>query len=215
MNALHKSCRGLDRVLFFLIFLIPSITASCVNPSNPFPPPFLQPTDETLSKLFSDLEHDFSNAGCEKQWNPNTTSFAVEITSAESTLWSTYHTASKRVSGNVTGDTYFRIASITKVFTVLAILLLQSDGKLTLQDPITKYIPELNQGGNMGNIEWGSITLESLASQLSGIPRDCMHILHLIPSHTKQVQMAKTTCSIILPMRLVGSRTLHRSACRP
>ena len=185
MNALHKPYSGLDRVLLFLLFLIPSITASCVNPSNPFPPPFLQRRDGNLSKLFSDLERDFSNAGRENQWNSNTTSFAVEITSAESTLWSTYYTASKRVSGDVTGDTYFRIASITKVFTVLAILLQQNEGKLTLQDPITKYIPELTQGENKGNIEWGTISLESLASQLSGIPRECMYVLHLIPLHTK------------------------------
>ena len=43
----------------------------------------------------------------------------------------------------VTADTAFRIASMTKSFTALAILKLRDEGKLSLEDPVSKYIPEL------------------------------------------------------------------------
>jgi CubicO group peptidase (beta-lactamase class C family) len=43
----------------------------------------------------------------------------------------------------VTADTVFRIASMTKSFTALAILKLRDEGKLSLEDPVAKWIPEL------------------------------------------------------------------------
>ncbi len=42
----------------------------------------------------------------------------------------------------VTADTVFRIASMTKSFTSLAILKLRDQGKLSLEDPVAKWIPE-------------------------------------------------------------------------
>jgi len=43
----------------------------------------------------------------------------------------------------VTPETVFRIASMTKSFTAMAILKLRDDGKLSLDDPASKYIPEI------------------------------------------------------------------------
>jgi len=40
-------------------------------------------------------------------------------------------------------STNFRLASITKQFTAFSILLLENDGKLSINDKITKYFPEL------------------------------------------------------------------------
>ncbi len=42
----------------------------------------------------------------------------------------------------VTASTVFRIASMTKSFTSLAILKLRDEGKLSLEDPVSKWIPE-------------------------------------------------------------------------
>src|SRR6185503_8585505 len=41
----------------------------------------------------------------------------------------------------VTPDTVFRIASMTKSFTAIAILKLRDEGKLALDDPAEKYVP--------------------------------------------------------------------------
>ena len=40
-------------------------------------------------------------------------------------------------------NTVFRIASMTKSFTALSILKLRDEGKLSLDDPAEKYVPEL------------------------------------------------------------------------
>ena len=46
----------------------------------------------------------------------------------------------------VTPDTVFRIASMTKSFTALAILKLRDEGKLSLDDPAARYVPALAGG---------------------------------------------------------------------
>lgn len=40
-------------------------------------------------------------------------------------------------------ETSYRLASVTKQFTAACILLLKQDGKLRLEDPVRKYLPEL------------------------------------------------------------------------
>ena len=43
----------------------------------------------------------------------------------------------------VTPETVFRIASMTKSFTAMAILKLRDEGKLSLEDPVSKFVPEI------------------------------------------------------------------------
>lgn len=44
----------------------------------------------------------------------------------------------------VTMDTVFGIASVTKSFTCMAIMILQEQGKLSVHDPVVKYLPEFS-----------------------------------------------------------------------
>jgi D-alanyl-D-alanine carboxypeptidase len=60
-------------------------------------------------------------------------------------------------------DMVFEIASITKQFTAAAILLLQERGKLSLEDDVTKYLPDYPTHGR-------GITLQHLLTHESGIP---------------------------------------------
>ena len=59
-------------------------------------------------------------------------------------------------------DNIFRIGSITKQFTAVAILQLMEQGKLNLQDEITKFIPDYPMNGH-------KITIEHLLTHTSGI----------------------------------------------
>src|SRR5580658_10502001 len=45
-------------------------------------------------------------------------------------------------SAPVTPETAFRIASMTKSFTALAVLKLRDEGKLSLEDAVAKWIPQ-------------------------------------------------------------------------
>ncbi len=48
----------------------------------------------------------------------------------------------------VDGDTLFHWASITKTLNAIAIMQLRDHGQLSLDDPLTDYLPELRQGHN-------------------------------------------------------------------
>jgi D-alanyl-D-alanine carboxypeptidase len=65
----------------------------------------------------------------------------------------------------VTPETVFRIGSISKQFLATGIMLLAQDGKLTVDDPISKHL-----AGTPAS--WGSITLRHLLSHTSGVQRE-------------------------------------------
>jgi D-alanyl-D-alanine carboxypeptidase len=56
----------------------------------------------------------------------------------------------------------FRIGSLTKQFTGVAILLLAQEGRLTLDDPLTRFLPDYPTGGR-------TVTLRHLLGHTSGI----------------------------------------------
>lgn len=60
-------------------------------------------------------------------------------------------------------DTRFRLGSITKQFTAASILLLEERGKLRVDDPISKYLPDAPAA-------WKNITFFHLLTHTSGIP---------------------------------------------
>src|SRR5215212_11002051 len=65
-------------------------------------------------------------------------------------------------------DTLFRVASITKTFTATAIVQLRDAGKLRLDDPLVKHLPEFAAVENpFGPIE--DVTLRRVASHSSGL----------------------------------------------
>jgi CubicO group peptidase (beta-lactamase class C family) len=61
-----------------------------------------------------------------------------------------------------TPQTRFRIASLTKQFTAAAILLLQQQHKLSVQEPASQYISDLP-------VAWQKITIHQLLTHTSGI----------------------------------------------
>ena len=69
-----------------------------------------------------------------------------------------------------TPETAYRIASISKTFTAHAILQLRDAGKLQLDDPLTKWIPELKLAGIDPNSP--AITIRQVLSHTGGIPRE-------------------------------------------
>ena len=71
----------------------------------------------------------------------------------------------------VTADTVFRIASMTKSFTAMAILQLRDEGKLSLDDPAERYVPEL-KGLSYPATDAPRITVRHLLSHATGFPED-------------------------------------------
>jgi len=75
----------------------------------------------------------------------------------------------------VTGKTFFNIASVSKQFSAVALLMLQEEGKLSLDDNLQKHFPKFKAPF------YKDITLRHLLSHTSGIPdarpRDDRHFV--------------------------------------
>ena len=73
-----------------------------------------------------------------------------------------YGMADVKKGVKVTPGMIFRIASVTKQFTAVAVLQLVQAGKVSLTDPITKYVPDFDTRGK-------TITIENLLTHTSGL----------------------------------------------
>lgn len=71
----------------------------------------------------------------------------------------------------ITPQTIFHVASVSKQFTVMAILLLEKEGKLSIKDDIRKHLNELPEFEDI-------ITIEHLINHTSGL-RDQLELLFL------------------------------------
>jgi CubicO group peptidase (beta-lactamase class C family) len=78
---------------------------------------------------------------------------------------------SRATKAPANANTVYRIASMTKSFTALAILKLRDEGKLSLEDPIAKWIPEFARM-EMPTRDTAPIRIRQLMSHSSGLPED-------------------------------------------
>jgi beta-lactamase class C len=76
-----------------------------------------------------------------------------------------YGMASNAQSRPVTADSIFNLGSVGKVFATTLLAQAVKNGELSLDDPVAKYVTELQRGDDIGRI-----TLGQLASHSSGLP---------------------------------------------
>ena len=160
-------------ILLFL-FISPLSSATCDLPTPAFPPPDFDRHSLSLQSTINRIDNAIKSLSQQDEYNK--TSFSLEVTSQTRTLISIHHTAKVRSSlrrgaEEISNTTAYRIASMTKPFTVLAILQQHQAGNLSLDDPVSNFVSALNLP-QKGSIPWKHITLRSLATQQSGIPRD-------------------------------------------
>ncbi|GAB4036347.1 serine hydrolase domain-containing protein [Spirosoma jeollabukense] len=74
-----------------------------------------------------------------------------------------YGLANVKTKTPITPETNFRMASVSKQFTAMGILLLEKDRKLSLDDPLIKFFPEFT--GNVAR----KVQIRSLLTHSSGI----------------------------------------------
>ena len=74
-------------------------------------------------------------------------------------------------NSRITASTVFRIASMTKSFTALAILKLRDEGKLSLEDPVAKWLPEFARM-ELPTRDTPPLRIRQLMSHSVGFPED-------------------------------------------
>jgi D-alanyl-D-alanine carboxypeptidase len=97
---------------------------------------------------------------------------SIGVVSGKQLIWSKHYgyadPDTKRVANN---DTVYRVGSITKQFTALAMLQLIEQGMMRLTDPLDQYVPEIRQ---VKEARAGTppITLLQVATMHSGLSRE-------------------------------------------
>src|SRR5579872_3725845 len=90
--------------------------------------------------------------------------FAVMvIKNGKSAFEQGYGSADLQAKTPITSSTDFRLASVTKQFTAMAIMLLARDSKLSYEDTLERFFPEFPAYGR-------SITVRQLLTHTSGLP---------------------------------------------
>ncbi len=103
------------------------------------------------------------NQEMEKMFKPNEPGAAViAVKDGQVVFRKGYGMANMELGVTIEPDMIFRIGSITKQFTAVSILMLMEQGKLSLSDEITKFLPDYPTQGH-------KITVEHLLTHTSGI----------------------------------------------
>jgi CubicO group peptidase (beta-lactamase class C family) len=107
---------------------------------------------QRLDKLFQPLA------------SPTSPGLAVLVRKGGETLFEhTYGIRDLRTRSNIDAQTNFRLASCTKQFTAMAVMLLVRDGKLRYDETLTEIFPDFPAYGK-------AITLRNLLNHTSGLP---------------------------------------------
>jgi len=139
------------------------------------------------------------------KWSRATPGCAVGVaTGGTPVLTKGYGMADLEYDVPITADTIFEAGSVSKQFTAAAVLLLAREGKLSLDDPVRKYIPELPEyptspsltirhmlNHTSGLRDWGSV------AAIGGWPRTTRvythaHVLEIV-SHQRALNFPSGT----------------------
>jgi D-alanyl-D-alanine carboxypeptidase len=152
----------------FSAFIFSLIGASCAYSAIPNAP--LHSDVQTVHAA-PPVENKFSEAQQEKiqtllnNWRVRTAipgaTLSIYIPAQNSRLTINSGTTMARGGQSITDSTWYQAGSISKSFTAAIILDLEAKGKLNINDPITKYLPQYPQ--------WKSVTIRELLNHTSGI----------------------------------------------
>jgi CubicO group peptidase (beta-lactamase class C family) len=155
----------MTRALPAALLLTVTLTAS-----DDYPPPrFTDPARvQKLESVFPDVDRLFQAYAAERSipgliWGVVIDGRLAHVASAG--------VRDRASNAAITPDTAFRIASMTKSFTALAILQLRDDGKLSLEDPVSQFIPEFARM-LLPTRDTPPLRIRQLLSHSAGFPED-------------------------------------------
>jgi len=89
-------------------------------------------------------------------------------------------------------DTIFDLASLTKPFTAICVMQLVEEGRVRLNDPVARYLPEFARNGKQ------EVTVRQLLIHFSGLPAD-LDLKQAWSGYAQALQLAYDTPPVIPP----------------
>ncbi len=162
MNRRSKILAGLLSSVIALTCIWPGLTATAQQVS-----PTLDKNDPEIRAILAEIESDIEKGRQEKK----IAGLSVAIVYDQDVLFSKgfgFADVDKKVPAD--SMTVYRVGSITKVFTALMLMQLRDAGKLSLDDPIEKYLPEFKIKSRFPDAR--PATFRQVAAHYSGLPRE-------------------------------------------
>jgi CubicO group peptidase (beta-lactamase class C family) len=116
-----------------------------------------------------------------------------------------YGMANLETGTPITPASIFHVASISKQFTAMAIMLLARDGKLSIDDDIRKHLPEIRDYGT-------KITIRHLLTHTSGL-RDQWELLALARGRFEENRITEADIMDIVPRQTALNFTPGSNTC--
>ena len=171
----------MKRILFTLMLLI--VLSSCKenSPENAhtqasikfnskYQPATIENDNRTVNiKSLADELHELMVAHAEERHIPGI-AYGIVVDN-ELVLSSATGLMNREENLPATTTTAFRIASMSKSFTAMAIIKLRDEGSLSLSDPVSKYIPEMDSITYLTE-DSPQISIRNLLTMTAGFPED-------------------------------------------
>ncbi|MDZ4700084.1 MAG: serine hydrolase [Rhodothermales bacterium] len=140
----------------YLLLLILPVLAAC-RPVAP-PEPDLSSVIDALDAY---IQYEMADKGLP--------SVSITLVDGPDIVWSNgYGTAQPASGALATGQTVYRVASLSKLFTAMAVMQLVEQGRLDLDAPIETYLPDFKPANPFGT----PVTLRQVHSHRSGLVRE-------------------------------------------
>lgn len=123
------------------------------------------------------LDSLFSSLYAKKMFNGN----VLVANKGEVVFKKSFGYADESTKRKINDNTIFELASVSKQFTAMGIVMLQKEGKLAYDDNISKYIPELEF--------YGDVTVRNLLNHTGGLP----DYMNLFEKHWDKSKIATNT----------------------
>ena len=122
------------RASLSLTILVTFALAAVTNGGNPQPPP---PSDYTpaIEKLKAAVRHEVETK--------HLPAFSISLVDRDRVVWAEgfgFQDAAKKLPA--TAETVYRVGSVSKLLTDIAVLQLVEEGKLDLDAPVQNYLPD-------------------------------------------------------------------------
>jgi len=125
--------------------------------------------DPHVKEIITDFEKEMMG----KTARDTTGSFSAAIFKGDRIFWSkAFGKMNNQASRPADTNTVYRVGSISKTVTAYLMMLLVQAGKINLDDPVIKYVPELSKLNRDGKDEGDRITFRQLADHTSGLARE-------------------------------------------
>lgn len=102
------------------------------------------------------------------------TGLSIALVDDQDVVWEQgFGYADKQANIKATPDTVYHLGSIAKVFTATAAMQLSEQGKLNIDEPLQKYLPEFSIKSRFGDIH--EVTPRNIMTHHSGLPCNWVH----------------------------------------